>query len=82
MNLINDFDKIFLCETWLKEYDKLNIDGFENTTSFCRSKNIGIRNEGEIAVFGKSNIADGIIVEKIINDGIVLIKLDKLFLIL
>lgn len=55
------------------------INGFENVNLLNRETNIGTRNEGGIAVFSKSNIADGVIIDKEIKHGILLVKLDKHF---
>ncbi|CAC5423117.1 unnamed protein product [Mytilus coruscus] len=70
---------LFLSETWLKENNLIVIDGFERISCVFRNKNIGTRNEGGIAVFCKSFLCNGIIAEKELNDGIILLKLDHNF---
>ncbi|VDI46083.1 Hypothetical predicted protein [Mytilus galloprovincialis] len=79
LNLINDYNILFLSETWLKDNNLLVIDGFDRISCVFRNKNIGTRNEGGIAVFCKSFLCNGIIVEKELNDGIILLKLDHSF---
>ena len=77
--MINEYDLIFLCETWLSDSERLDISNFEILTSFSRKTNIGVRREGGISVYCKPYIYNGIIVEKILTNGIVLVKLKKDF---
>ena len=70
---------MFLSETWLKENDIIHLEGFQKVIHVSRSKNIGTRNEGGIAVFCKNFLYEGIMVEKEINYGILLLKLDHNF---
>lgn len=79
MNLINDYNILFLSETWLKDNNLLVIDGFDRISCVFRNKNIGTRNEGGIAVFCKNYLCDGISIEKQLNYGIVVIKLKRDF---
>lgn len=79
LNIISEYDLIFLCETWLKENEKVYINDFEIVSSFGRPNKIGVRHEGGIAVYCKPDILNGIDVIKEIKSGIVLIKLRKEF---
>ncbi|CAC5399998.1 E3.1.11.2 [Mytilus coruscus] len=77
--IVCKYDILFLCESWLKDNNLIEIDGFAKVSCVNRKQNIGIRSEGGIAVFCKNHIVDGIFVEKKFEYGIVIIKLDKLF---
>ena len=79
MNLINKYDLLFLCETWLKDSNVFDIEGFVNITFVNRNVNIGTRCEGGIAVFCRQFLLNAITVEKVYNEGIVVLKLNHTF---
>ncbi|CAC5417271.1 unnamed protein product [Mytilus coruscus] len=66
-------------ETWLQENNFINIEKFEKKSCLCRNKNIGTRNEGGLAVYCKQHLCKGISVEKEVNHGILLLKLEHTF---
>ena len=61
---MNKYDILFLCETWLKDDNYIEINGFVKLLSLNRDNNIGTRNEGGLAIFCRSYLIDGISIEK------------------
>lgn len=78
IDLVNNYDVLFFCETWLGKDNLLDTEGFTKVT-YVNRKNISQRQEGGIAVFCKNNVYDGMSVEKDCDHGIVLTKFSKLF---
>jgi hypothetical protein len=62
--LVDNYDILFLSETWLHDSNLIDIDGFVKISCVNRSVNIGKRNEGGLAVFCRHFLNDGITVEK------------------
>lgn len=69
LNLVNNFDILFLSETWLKNTNEtdnevdgdvdIKIEGFEKLVILNRDFNIGTRNEGGIAIFCRDFFSRG-----------------------
>jgi len=70
---------VFLCETWLNNSNKINLDSFENVSSFGRCNNIGKRNEGGLCLYCTPDILKGMEVVKEIEKDITLIRLKNEF---
>ena len=76
---MNKFDILFISETWLSQNNLIDIDGFMNISCVNRTTNIGIRNEGGIAIFCKKYLFGGLTIENELNFGIVILTLKKDF---
>ncbi|CAC5394633.1 unnamed protein product [Mytilus coruscus] len=47
LDIVCKYDIFFLCESWLKDNDLIEIDGFAKVSCVNRKQNIGVRSEGE-----------------------------------
>ncbi|VDI21679.1 Hypothetical predicted protein [Mytilus galloprovincialis] len=79
LNFVNTYEILFLCETWLQEKNIIEIEGFVKLICLNRNVKIGTRSEGGLAIFCKTKLSDGISIDREIDCGIVIIKLNHEF---
>ena len=79
LDFVNNFDIIFLSETWQKAHDQFDINGYITVPVPRPQSSNSKRGHGGICLFYKSSLQKGISISEIANEGVMWITLDKLF---
>jgi hypothetical protein len=77
LQIVNKYDILFLCETWLKDDDSINIEGYYSVSIPRPESNSSRRGHGGVFLLIKSKLLQGLTVCETDNSGVIWIKASK-----